>query len=312
MDKTLTKQKKRIHINGAIIGLVLLVVAFSLLSEVFRTSYNMINITRQCAINLIIAVGSTMVILTGGIDLSVGGVAALTGTLAAGFLRDEMSLALALILAIIIGIISGAFVGVSVSFGKIPPFVATMAALNIARSIALLYTGGYPITGLPSSFAYLGSGYLIGIPVPVWIAIIAIAIGFFILKKTILGRYIYAIGGNEKAAKLSGINVNMWKVITYGIAGALSAVGGLVMTAKMNSGQPGAASGIELDIIAAIVIGGTSLSGGKGGLFGTILGTLIIAVLDNGLTLLDVNSYWQGIIIGLVIMASVLLDHNKK
>lgn len=299
-------------LSGALIGLVALCVAFSILSPAFLTQYNLINIARQSSINMIMAVGMTFVILTGGIDLSVGGIAALAGTLVAGVLSDGMPLPLALLIGIVIGLVCGVFNGVCVSLAGIPPFITTMATLSIARAIALIYTGGYPITGMPSSFTFIGSGKVFGIPVPVIIALVIVLIGFFILKKTILGRYIYAIGGNEQATALSGINVNRWKIVVYGIHGIFTAIAGIVLTARMNSGQPTMANGIELNIIAAVVLGSTSLSGGEGGLFGTIMGTLLITVLNNGLTLLDVNSYVQGLILGFVILGAVWMDNERR
>lgn len=313
MNELSKKMKGKISINGAVVGLILLCIVFGILTPSFFGGYNIINIARQCSINLILAVGMTFIILTGGIDLSVGGVYALVGTLVAGFIAGGMSIVLAIFIGLIVGILAGLFNGVCVALAKIPPFITTMATLSIARSLALLYSGGYPITGLPDEFAAIGSGSLWGlIPIPVIIAAVIVVIGVLILKKTVLGKYIYAIGGNEDATRLSGINVKAWKIGTYGIHGLLTAIAGIVMTARMNSGQPGAGSGIELDIIAAVVIGGGSLSGGEGGIFGTLMGALVITVLNNGLTLLDVNSYWQGLIIGCVILIAVFLDKRKK
>jgi len=312
MNRTMEKLKGRFSINGALIGLVLLFGVFSILTTSFFNSYNLINIARQCSINLVLAVGMTFIVLTGGIDLSVGGVLALVGTLVAGFIAAGMDMMLALAIGLVVGILFGLFNGVCVAYAKIPPFITTMATLSIARSLALIYSGGYPITGMPEAFTFIGTGTVGWLPVPVIIAIVIVAFGIFLLRKTIFGRYIYAIGGNEDATRLSGINVNTWKLATYGLHGLLTAIAGIVMTARMNSGQPGAGQGIELDIIAAVVIGGTSLTGGEGGIFGTIIGALVITVLNNGLTLLDINPYLQGLIIGLVILASVFLDKHKK
>lgn len=313
MNGLTRKMKGRLSINGAVVGLVLLCIVFGILTPSFFGGYNIINIARQCSINLILAVGMTFIILTGGIDLSVGGVYALVGTLVAGFITNGMNIVLAIFIGLIVGVVAGLFNGVCVALAKIPPFITTMATLSIARSLAMFYSGGYPITGLPDEFAAIGSGSVFGvIPIPVIIAAVIVALGLFILKKTVLGKYIYAIGGNEDATRLSGINVKAWKIGTYGIHGLLTAIAGIVMTARMNSGQPGAGSGIELDIIAAVVIGGGSLSGGEGGVFGTLMGALVITVLNNGLTLLDVNSNWQGLIIGFVILIAVFLDKRKR
>lgn len=311
--KEMTKRfKGKISVNGAVVGLVALCIVFGIMTPSFFGGYNIINIARQCSINLILAVGMTFIVLTGGIDLSVGGVYALVGTLVAGFIAGGTNIVLAILIGLVVGIACGLFNGVCVALAKIPPFITTMAMLSIARSLALIYSGGYPITGMPDEFAFIGSGSVGFLPVPVIIAAVIVAIGAFVLKKTVLGKYIYAIGGNEDATRLSGINVKAWKIGTYGIHGLLTAIAGIVMTARMNSGQPGAGSGIELDIIAAVVIGGGSLSGGEGGIFGTLMGALVITVLNNGLTLLDVNSYWQGLIIGCVILIAVFLDKRKK
>jgi ribose transport system permease protein len=312
MEFSFGKIKKGIGMNGALIGLLVLVIIFGVFSPVFFSAYNFINIARQCSTNLILAVGMTFIILTGGIDLSVGGVMGLVGTMVASLLAQGSSLGFALVIGLLIGVLLGTFNGICVANAKIPPFITTMATLSIARALALLYTNGYPITGMPKAFTFIGSGKIAAIPVPVIIAVIIVAIGLFLLKKTVLGRYIYALGGNEDAARLSGINVKLWKILTYSIHGFFTAIAGIVLTARMNSGQPTMGTGIELDIIAAVVIGGTSLSGGEGGLFGTIIGALLITVLNNGLTILNVNSYLQGLIIGIVILIAVFMDKKRK
>ena len=299
-------------IGGALIGLVVLFILFSFLSPAFLKPYNLINILRQSSINLILTVGMTFIILTGGIDLAVGGIQALSGTLIAGALVHNMPLFPAILICILIGVIFGALAGVLVSYGKVPAFIATMATNKIARSIAFLYSGGYPITGMPKNFTFLGSGKIGVVPVPVIIATVVVGFGFFFLKKTTLGRYTYAIGGNEQAAAFSGINVKRWIVSIYILAGFLTAIAGMILIARMNSGQPSAAEGSEFDIIASVVIGGTSLSGGSGGLFGSVIGCFLITLLNNGLTLLNVNTYIQSIILGCVIIGSVLLDKRSK
>ena len=202
-------------LGGALIGLIALVIIFGILSPSFFTTYNIINIARQSSINLILAVGMTFVILTGGIDLSVGGLEALVGTLAAGCMVNGMSPVLAVLIGLVIGLLFGGFNGVCIAYARIPAFITTMATVNIARSIALIYTGGYPISGLPKSFSYLGTGTVGFIPVPVIIAILVVVIGFVILKRTVLGRYIYAIGGNEESTAMSGIDVKKWKLSVY-------------------------------------------------------------------------------------------------
>jgi ribose transport system permease protein len=312
IGKWYSRFRKAAKINGALIGLVLLTVVFSLASDAFFRGYNLINIARQSSVNLILAVGMTFVILTGGIDLSVGAVMALVGTFVAGMLKSGMPLGIAMVLGLLVGTAFGLFSGICVAKAKIQPFIATMATLTIARSFALIYSGGYPITGMPKAFTFIGSGQIFFVPMPVTIAIGVFIAGGFLLRSTILGRYIYAIGGNEDATRLSGINVDLWKIIIYGMHGLLTGLAGIVLTARMNSGQPAVAQGIELDIIAAVVIGGTSLVGGEGGLLGTLVGALIITVLNNGLTLLNVNPYLQGTIIGAVILIAVWLDRRQK
>ncbi len=298
--------------NGAFIGLLALFIGLSIATPTFLTPYNLVNIARQSSVNLILAVGMTMVILTGGIDLSVGGVLALVGTFVAGFLSAKMPLALALLIGLAMGVCFGLFVGAAVTKGRIPPFVATLGVLVIARSIALIYSGGIPITGMPAGFTFIGAGYIGPIPTPVLIAAAVFALGLYLVNSSILGRYVYAMGGNEEASYLSGIRVDRWKIAVYAIHGFLTALAGIVLTARMNSGQPAAAAGIELDIIAAVVIGGTSLAGGEGSLLGTLFGTLIITIINNGLTLLNVNPYYQGAIIGVVILAAVWVDRRQK
>lgn len=298
-------------INGSLIGLILLFIIFSVLSKPFISGYNMMNILRQNSINLILAVGMTFVVLSGGIDLSVGAVMAVVGTLVAGMLSHGMLLGFALVLGLLIGLAFGFFNGLCVTKGKIPPFIATMGSLAIARSLALIYSGGYPVTGMPKEFTFIGSGYVWFLPTPILIAVFVFVISLILLNRSILGRYIYAIGGNEEAANLSGVNIHKWKIIIYSISGFLTAIAGIVLTARMNSGQPAAAQGIELDIIAAVVIGGTSLVGGEGNLVGTLIGALIITVISNGLTLLNVSPYFQGAIIGSVILIAVWLDRRR-
>lgn len=302
-----------------LLALILMVVAMSFLSENFATSDNFFNVLRQVSVNLCISVGMTMVILTGGIDLSVGSVLALSGAVAAGLVRGGISLPGAdlfigatfwgaCLAALAVGAGLGAFNGLMITRFKVPPFVATLGMLTIARGLTMLYTGGFPITGLGSSFEFLGTGWLAGIPMPVWLAFLIILAFAFYMKKSKTGRYIYAIGGNERASLLSGIRVDRVKLWVYTLAGLLSAVAGLLVTARLDSAQPNAGSGYELDSIAAVVIGGTSLSGGRGSIWGTVVGALIIGVLNNGLVLLNVSPFWQQVVKGLVILGAVVMD----
>ncbi len=300
-------------------ALLLMVGAMAVFSENFATGDNFFNILRQVSVNLCISVGMTMVILTGGIDLSVGSILALSGAVAAGLNRNGFSFPAAdlyvgftfwgcILAALLTGGMLGAFNGWMITRFRVPPFVATLAMLTIARGLTMLYTKGFPITGLGESFSFLGTGWFLGVPMPVWVALFIIAFFAFFMLKTRMGRYIYAIGGNKKASLLSGIKVNKIILRVYILAGLLSAVAGLMVTARLDSAQPNAGSGYELDSIAAVVIGGTSLSGGKGSIAGTVVGALIIGVLNNGLVLLNVSPFWQQVIKGFVILGAVILD----
>jgi ribose transport system permease protein len=313
------KFKINLSILQPLVALLIMVVAMTILSENFATRDNLFNVTRQISVNLCVSVGMTLVILTGGIDLSVGSILAFSGAIAAGLIKNGIeleglnlfigfTLLGAILAAIIAGGLLGMFNGWMITRFKVPPFVATLAMLTMARGFTMLYTNGFPITGLGNSFVFMGTGWFLGIPMPVCISIVVIVIFAFFIRKTRTGRYIYAIGGNERAALLSGINVKRVKVIVYMLAGVLSAIGGLLVTARLDSAQPNAGTGYELDSIAAVVIGGTSLSGGKGSVMGTVIGALIIGVLNNGLVLLNVSPFWQQVIKGLVILLAVIID----
>lgn len=303
----------------SLIGLVVLAIILSLLSDTFFTAANGVNVIRQVSVNVCIATGMTLIILTEGIDLSVGSVLALCGAITAGLLKFGLKVPSAnlyigftilgaILAAILVGTLMGWFNGFFITKCKVPPFIATLAMLTIARGLTMLYTQGQPISNLGDSFAYIGSGSFIGLPVPVWIAIVVVLLAVFITRKTKLGRYIYAIGGNETAARLSGIRINRVKIIVYSLGGALAAVGGIIVTSRLNSAQPNAGVNYELDAIAAVVIGGTSLSGGKGTIWGTVIGAVIIGVLNNGLVLLNVSPFWQQVVKGAVILLAVIID----
>jgi ribose transport system permease protein len=308
----------------SLIALVILCIVLSCLSDKFLTVDNGWNVMRQISVNICIAVGMTLVVLTSGIDLSVGSVLALCGAITAGLMKNgievhssNLYIGFTLLGAILAGLFTGAGVGAFNGFAitrfKVPPFVATLAMLTIARGLTLLWTQGFPISVFGEKFGYIGTGWFIGIPVPVWISAIVVLTAVLITMKTPLGRYIYAIGGNENAAKLSGINISKVKIIVYSMAGALAAVGGLIVTSRLDSAQPNAGISYELDAIAAVVIGGTSLSGGKGTIWGTVLGAVIIGVLNNGLVLLNVSPFWQQVVKGGVILLAVIIDKaNSK
>lgn len=308
----------------SIIALLLMCIALSFLTDSFLTTDNSWNVMRQISVNMIISVGMTLVILTGGIDLSVGSILAISGAVAASMLKFgsditgiDLHVGFSLLGAMIGGTLVGSFLGwfngLTITRFKVPPFVATLAMLTIARGLTMLWTGGFPITGLGDSMAFLGTGWFLGIPMPVWISLIIVIAAIVLTKRTTLGRHIYAIGGNEQAARLSGINIKRVKMIVYSIAGALAAVGGILVTSRLDSAQPNAGAGFELDSIAAVVIGGAALSGGKGTILGTVQGVLIIGVLNNGLVLMNVSPFWQQVIKGLVILLAVVIEKlNSK
>lgn len=296
------------------IGLFLIITVISIMSPNFLTIHNIFNVLRQVSINALIAFGMTFVILTGGIDLSVGSILALTGAVTAGFLAGGMDPILAMSLGLLLGAVLGAINGIIIAKGKVAPFIATLATMTIYRGLTLVYTEGKPISGLGDSLSFqlLGKGYFLGIPVPIVTMILAFAILYFILKKTTFGRRVYAVGGNEEASKLSGINTDRIKIYVYSLTGALAALAALILTSRLNSAQPTAGNMFELDAIAAVVLGGTSLTGGRGWIVGTVIGALIIGVLNNGLNLIGVSSFFQQVVKGLVILVAVLLDRKKE
>ena len=320
----LTQHRTQLAKFQPLIALVLLCIGISLMSDKFLTVDNAWNVMRQISVNICISVGMTLVVLTSGIDLSVGSVLAFCGAITAGLLKfgielpaNNLYIGFTLLGAILAGLMVGALLGLfngwTVTRFKVPPFVATLAMLTIARGLTLLWTKGFPISNLGDSFAYIGTGWFLGIPLPVWISALVIVSAVIITQKTALGRYIYAIGGNEHASKLSGININRVKLIVYSIAGVLAAVGGIMVTSRLDSAQPNAGISYELDSIAAVVIGGTSLSGGRGTIMGTVLGAIIIGVLNNGLVLLNVSPFWQQVVKGGVILLAVIIDKaNSK
>jgi ribose transport system permease protein len=320
----LTQHRTQLAKFQPLIALVLLCIGITLMSDKFLTVDNAWNVMRQISVNICISVGMTLVVLTSGIDLSVGSVLAFCGAITAGLLKfglelpaNDLYIGFTLLGAILAGLIVGALMGLfngwTVTRFKVPPFVATLAMLTIARGLTLLWTKGFPISNLGDNFAYIGTGWLLGIPLPVWISVVVIVSAVVITQKTALGRYIYAIGGNEHASKLSGININKVKLIVYSISGVLAAVGGIMVTSRLDSAQPNAGISYELDSIAAVVIGGTSLSGGRGTIMGTVLGAIIIGVLNNGLVLLNVSPFWQQVVKGGVILLAVIIDKaNSK
>lgn len=297
----------------SIIALLVLIGVVSAINPNFFTVDNILNILRQTSVNAIIAVGMTFVILIAGIDLSVGSILALTGAFAANMVGTELSILLVIPAVLLIGTLLGTLSGVIVAKGKVQAFIATLVTMTLLRGVTMVYTDGRPIsTGFSDTadaFAFLGTGYLFGIPVPIWLMAIVFLISWYVLKHTKMGRYIYALGGNEAATQLSGINVDKVKIFVFAVSGFLSALAGLIVTSRLSSAQPTAGVTYELDAIAAVVVGGTSLMGGKGRVMGTLIGALIIGFLNNALNLLDISSYYQMIAKALVILVAVLADN---
>jgi len=297
---------------GSLLGLIGICIVLGILSDRFLTLPNLINITRQVSINAIIASGMTLVIITGGIDLSVGSLVALSGCVALMGMKLPGSDYSGILIGLVVAGAAGLFNGILVAYGRVPPFIATLAMLIMARGIALAITAGQPIVRSESPYLFLGEGYLGPIPVPIVIMGLVLVVSHFILNSTPMGSYLFATGGNEEAARLSGIKVSRVKVWVYVISGLFSGVAGLVLAARLASAQPNTGVGFELDAIAAVVLGGTSLMGGKGGIWGTLIGTFIIGVLNNGFNLLDVSPYYQLIAKGIIIVFAVLLDQLLK
>lgn len=312
MDKK-TTIKNRIQDYGVLIALVILIVAFSIADSHFRTFDNFMSLIRQSSINGFIAFGMTCVILTGCIDLSVGSVLALTSAFAAFFIKTGIPVFVAMLLALIIGVIFGLISGFMVTKWRLQPFIATMITMTIYRGFTLIFTNGKPISNLGDSalLKFIGKGSVLGIPFPVILFIVVFIIFMFILDKTTFGRKIYATGSNAASAKLAGVNVNKTKIIAYAISGCMAALSGLILLSRLGSAQPTSGDGYELDAIAAVALGGTSMNGGRGRIWGTMVGILIIAVLNNGLNILNVSSYWQSVVKGVVILIAVLSDRKR-
>ncbi|MEN9610744.1 MAG: ribose transporter permease [Bacteroidota bacterium] len=315
--------KEQLSKFQSLLALLVLCVLLSILSDKFLTVANGWNVLRQISVNICISVGMTLVVLTAGIDLSVGSVLAFCGAMTAGLLKSGIELpsqnlyiGFTLLGAIIIGLLAGSLLGwlngMVITRFSVPPFVATLAMLTMARGFTMLWTKGFPINNLGTKFDFIGTGWFLGVPLPVWISLLVVLGAIFLTTKTPLGRYIYAIGGNENAARLSGIDIQWIKTIVYTLSSVLAALGGLMVTARLDSAQPNAGMSYELDAIAAVVIGGTSLSGGRGSILGTVLGAVMIGILNNGLVLLNVSPFWQQVVKGAVILLAVILDKQTR
>lgn len=309
LKETLIKYK-------SLVGLLTLIVVVSILSPSFLSSKNIFNILRQTSVNGIIAAGMTFVILTGGIDLSVGSILAISGAVCASLLVSGKGIFVAVLAALVIGALVGFLNGFIITKGKLQPFIATLATMTILRGLTLVFTDGKPITlgsgDLAVAFGKIGGGTILGIPTPAIIMIVVFLVCGYVLNNTTMGRHTYALGSNEDAAKLSGLNTDKIKIAVYTVSGILAAVAGIIITSRLYSAQPTAGESYELDAIAAVVLGGTSLTGGKGKISNTIVGALIMGVLSNALNLLDVSSYYQMMIKGVVILIAVLLDRKNK
>jgi ribose transport system permease protein len=297
---------------GTLSGLIVLCIVLWILTPHFMTVSNLLNVAQQTTLVAIIAVGMTFVIITGGIDLSVGSALAFSGVAMATLLQKGVPLGIALLAGLGAGLLCGLLNGLLITIGRLPPFIATLGMMSVARGAALVFTGGRPVSGFSDTFRQIAVGEIFHIPAPVIIMLAVYLIAHFVLTKTKLGRYTYAIGGNEEATILSGVNVRLYKTLVYGLCGMLSGLAAIILTARLNSAQPIAGMMYELDAIAATVIGGTSLTGGEGTIFGTLIGALIIGVLRNGLNLLDISSFVQQIVIGAVIIVAVLFDMLLK
>ncbi len=311
-ERILGRIRQQMFQMGVFVGLLLLVMVFSLSSEHFLTFDNLMNVARQISMIGIIAVGMTFVIIAAGIDLSVGAIVGLSGCICAGLLREGMPIPVAIAAGLFFGLLAGLSNGLLVTKAGLPPFIATLASLSVWRGLALTYTKGYAISPLPPDFSFLGRGYIGPIPIPVVLMVLVYVLGYYLLNYTAFGRYVYAVGGNMQAAKLSGVRVNGTLVVVYGLAGLFSGLSGVILASRLLSGQGAGGTGYELDVIAATVLGGVSLMGGEGNVIGTLIGALIIGILSNGMTLLNVSSFYQMMAKGLVIMLAVFIDIKLK
>lgn len=298
---------------GPLLALIVLVIFVTVLNPSFISGTNILNLLRQVSTNALIAFGMTFVIITGGIDLSVGSTLALSSALTAGLIVGGLDPILAMIVGVLLGFLLGAVNGLLITKGNMAPFIATLATMTIYRGLTLVYTDGKPITGIGDSFIFqfMGRGYLFGIPFPIILTLIVLLILFVLLHKMTFGRKTFAIGGNEKASFIAGIKSDRIKIMIYAISGMMASIAGIIITSRLNSAQPTAGTSYEMDAIASVVLGGTSLSGGRGRIFGTLVGALIIGTLNNGLNLLGVSSFYQQVVKGIVIIIAVLIDRKK-
>jgi ribose transport system permease protein len=297
---------------GTVAGLLIMIVVFSSMSQVFLTERNLINILQQSSINACIAIGMTLVIISGGIDLSVGPAAALAAVISASLLMAGLPVPVVLLSALAVGLACGFVNGALIAYGGLQPFIVTLGTLSLFRALALIYTGGNPVLGLPNEFRRLFASEIFGLPVPVIVVGVLAIAATVLLKKTPLGEYILAVGGNEEAARVSGVPIERTKVVTYMISGGLASLAAIILIARLGAAEPILGNLWELEAIAAAAIGGASLMGGKGSIFGTILGAIVLGAMRNGLTLLNVQAFYQLLATGIIIILAMLVDRLAR
>ncbi|TCP96842.1 monosaccharide ABC transporter membrane protein (CUT2 family) [Cricetibacter osteomyelitidis] len=312
VNKSAFSLKFNVRDAGTLVGLIIIFVVFSLLSPVFFTVPNLLNILQQSSLNAAIALGMTLVIISAGIDLSVGPTAAIAAVLGASLMVSGIPVLIAVLGALAIGMLGGLFNGILIAYAGLQPFIVTLGSLSLYRALSLIYTGGNPIFGIPPEFRAFMNGSLLGIPSSIVIVGIIALLLWIVLNKTPLGEYIFAIGGNEEAARICSVPVAKTKVAVYMISGFLSATAGLVLVGRLGAADPTLGNLWELDAIAAAAIGGASLMGGKGSIIGTILGAIILGALRNGLTLLNIQAFYQLLATGLIIIVAMLIDRATR
>lgn len=309
------EKKRRFSVSQVFVYLILLfvIIFFSVLSDKFLKTKNILNICRQVSMIGICSVGMTMVLLTGGIDISIGSLIALAGVVGAKLMAEAgWPVYLAMLIGVIVSVVCGLVSGIMVARFDVPALIATLAMQTIARGIAFILTAGIPVYGLPETVKALGQGYFLGIPIPVYIMVLVFFIGWWMLEQTTFGRHVYALGGNEEVARLSGINVFKRKVQIYALSGLFAGISGVIMLSRINSGQPNTSEGFEMDVITAAVLGGVSVAGGQGKIINVIAGVFIMGMLSNGMTLLNLDEYWQWVVKGLVLLFAVAFDNLQR
>ena len=309
------EKKRRFSVSQVFVYLILLfvIIFFSVLSDKFLKTKNILNICRQVSMIGICSAGMTMVLLTGGIDISIGSLIALSGVVGAKLMAEAgWPVYLAMLIGIVVSVFCGLVSGIMVAKFEVPALIATLAMQTIARGIAFILTAGIPVYGLPESVKTLGQGYFLGIPIPVYIMVLVFFIGWWMLEQTTFGRHVYALGGNEEVARLSGINVFKRKVQIYALSGLFAGISGVIMLSRINSGQPNTSEGFEMDVITAAVLGGVSVAGGQGKIINVIAGVFIMGMLSNGMTLLNLDEYWQWVVKGLVLLFAVAFDNLQR